>query len=214
MFASTSVVYGSPQTRDPLTEESPLSATSLYAATKIACEQMLSFVANTGAIGAVSLRLFNVAGAGAGRLDADLTRVIPRAVAVAVGNGDCFPLNGDGSAVREFVHVLDAARAFRLALDQAHQGEHLPLNVGSGIGLSMREVIAAVERQSGRSLAIDHRPPRVEPAFLVADVRRARARLGWEPTHSGIDEIVGDAWRAAQLGSGAAGSGHRLPREA
>lgn len=208
VFASSSVVYGSPQTRDPLTEERPLSATSPYAATKISCEQMLSFEAKTGALGAVILRLFNVAGAAAGHSDPDLTRIIPGAIAVANGSGGSFPLNGDGSAVREFVHVLDVARAFRVALEEVRQGENLVLNVGSGIGLTMREVIATVERASGCSLAVDVRPPQDEPAFLVADVSRARAQLGWEPVHSGIDEIVGDAWRAVRLGSGAVGRGH------
>lgn len=196
VFASTSVVYGNPETRDPLTEDRPLDPASPYAASKVACEQMLAFEAARGAIGAVSLRLFNVAGAVGGHSDPDLTRVIPRAVAAAARNGDSFPLNGDGSVVREFVHVRDAARAFRLALEHAREGEHLALNIGSGVGLTMLEVIGAVEQVSGHALSVDQRPPKDEPAFLVADIGRAREELGWEPRHSGIDEIVADAWRA------------------
>src|ERR1700730_15300253 len=116
VFASTQAVYGSSE-ETPITEDRMPPPTNAYGASKLAAERLIAYHAATGALGAMSLRCFNVAGAMGSRGDRDLTRVIPRALAVAAGDAPFFPLNGDGSAVREFVHVADVADAFLLALE-------------------------------------------------------------------------------------------------
>src|SRR5690606_29269558 len=109
-----------------------------------------------------------------------------------------FPLNGDGSAVRELVHVADLADAYVLALDAARPGDHRVYNVGSGTGVSVAEVLAAVRRVTARPVPVERRPAADEPQALVADSRRIRAELGWTPRRSDLDTIVADAWAAAR----------------
>jgi UDP-glucose 4-epimerase len=199
VFASTGAVYG-PQAPVPVAEDAPLRPSSPYAAAKEAAERLIGFQAAAGRLAAVTLRVFNVAGAAAGHGDPDGRRLVPAALAAAAGQVSGFALNGDGSVVREFVHVADLADAWLLALDAARPGEHLVLNAGSGVGVSVREVLDTVERVTGRSVPVIRRPPADEPAALVADSGRIRAELGWAPERSSIERIVADAWaaRAAQ----------------
>jgi UDP-glucose 4-epimerase len=107
-------------------------------------------------------------------------------------------LNGDGSAVREFTHVLDVASAFRLAIEAngtAANGTAPVYNVGTGRGVSMAEVIATAERVTGRPVPVEHLPPKPEPHTLVSDPRRLMADFGWAPVHSDLAEIIDSAWR-------------------
>jgi UDP-glucose 4-epimerase len=195
VFASTAAVYwaGAPM---PVDERAPAAPASPYAASKLAVEQLLSFHAATGAIGAISLRCFNVAGAVEDHADPDSTRLIPRALAVAAGRAPRLEVNGDGSAVREYVHVADVAAAYELALAAAQPGRHETLNVGSGTGVPVRDVIATVARVTGRPVATVQVPPQKEPQALVADCGLIRERLGWSPVRSSMDRIVRDAWAA------------------
>jgi len=141
----------------------------------------------------VVLRLFYVA-AGA---DPDPTRIVPRVLAVAAGESPSVEVNGDGSAVRDFLHVDDAARAFVAALDAGPRvGAFRRYTIGSGVGTSVRDVVTAAQRVTGRSVPVLHRPPAVEPQALVCDPTRAAADLGWKPRRSDLDMIVGDAWAA------------------
>lgn len=199
VLASTAAVYGEPD-RLPVSEEHPERPTSPYGASKLAADHLLRRHAEEGGAGTVSLRCFNVAGAVGGHRDRDQSRLVPRAVSVAAGHADHLAVNGDGSAVRELVHVTDLAAAYRLALDAAEVGRHRVLNVGSGAGVRVRDVIDAVERVSGRRIRVVRRPPAPEPQALVADSTRIRAELGWRPERSDLRSIVADAWEAVRDG--------------
>jgi UDP-glucose 4-epimerase len=195
--ASTVMVYGA-SNGEPINEDTPPDPTSPYGSSNLAAEQLLSYHAATGAIGALSLRLFSVAGAVDGHGDSDLSRIIPKALAVAAGRAPHFEVNGNGSAVREFTHIADIAEAFLLSLDAVHVGTHQLFNVGTGIGVSVRHILTTVEAVTGRSLTVVTRPPQNEPAALIADARRFRHEVGWQPTHSTMRQIVADAWKTVR----------------
>ncbi len=193
VLGSTCAVYGAPETQ-PIPETQPPAPTNAYGASKLAAEQIVTHQAATGRIGAVVLRSFNIAGAAGVHADRDGSRIIPAALAVASGASDVFGVNGDGAVIREYVHVADIAAAYLAALDAVAPGHSEIFNVGTGVGVSVAEVLAAVERVTGRTVARMRRPPAVEPPMLVADSRRIRAELTWRPTRSTIDRIVADAW--------------------
>jgi UDP-glucose 4-epimerase len=195
VFASTAAVYG-PATGDPISEDHHPAPTSPYGASKLAAEQLISYQAATGALGAVTLRGFAIAGAVGLHGDTDLSRIIPKALAAASGIAPYVEVNGDGSAVREFTHVADIANAYLLALTAARPGEHQVCNVGTGQGATVREILATVEAETGMHLPVIHRPAANEPPALLADTRRIYQTLGWQPQHSSLNEIVISAWRA------------------
>jgi UDP-glucose 4-epimerase len=197
VFASTGAVYG-PDAPAGVTEDASPAPSGPYAGAKLAAEQAIGFAAASGALGAVTLRCGNAAGAvelapGRWHGDPDPTRLVPRVVAAAAG-GPALGVNGDGSAVREYIHVADLAGAFVLAVGAAEPGRHLVLNAGSGTGVSVGDVIGAVEAVSGRPVAVEHHPPADEPRALVTGGARARAELGWHPARSDLASIVADAW--------------------
>jgi UDP-glucose 4-epimerase len=191
VLASTSAVYGVPA-QQPITESAPLAPLNPYGATKLAAEQAVERYASVG--GATILRIFNAAGAVAGRGDRDLTRLLPKAVAVAAGVAPALRVNGDGSAVRDFVHVADVADAFVRAAERTVPGPARVYNVGA-TRASVADVVAATERVTGRPVPIEHHPanPGEAPA-LYADTTRSRTELGWRPTRSGLDQLVADQW--------------------
>jgi NAD dependent epimerase/dehydratase family len=115
VLASTCAVYGE-QTEQPITETTPVAPSSPYGRSKLAADHAAADLAATGAIGAISLRAFNVAGALPGHPDRDTTRLIPQLLAVQQGRAPELVINGDGTAVRDFVHVADMATAFTFAL--------------------------------------------------------------------------------------------------
>jgi UDP-glucose 4-epimerase len=195
VFASTCAVYGTPG-RQPITEAQEPAPGSPYGASKLAAETAIGYQAALGAISAVTLRTFNVAGAVDGHGDPDTTRIIPRALLVAAGQADRLNVNGDGLAIREYTHVGDLAQAYAAALDVADPAGHRVYNVGSGVGVSVREVIEATERITGRSVPVHWGPPASEPRELRADSSRIKTDLGWQPSRSGLDTIVADAWHA------------------
>ena len=195
VFASTGMVYA-PGDGTPVSEDHPAAPASPYGASKLACEQLISQQAATGQLGAVSLRVFTAAGAVGGHTDQDRTRLIPKALAVAAGRDSHLEINGDGSAVREFTHLADVAEAYLLALKAARPGEHRVYNVGSGQGVTVREVLATVEQVTGRPLPAVHRPRQPEPPALLASTGRIRAELGWAPRHSTLRQVITDAWAA------------------
>jgi UDP-glucose 4-epimerase len=195
VFASTCAVYGTPE-RQPITEIHEPAPSSPYGASKLAAETAIGYQAALGTIGAVTLRTFNVAGAVDGHGDPDVTRIIPRALLVAAGQADRLNVNGDGSAIREYTHVGDLAEAYAAALNAAEPGRHRIYNVGSGVGVSVREVIEAAERITGRPVPVHWDPPASEPRELRADSSRIKTDLGWQPSRSGLDTIVADAWQA------------------
>jgi UDP-glucose 4-epimerase len=187
VFASTASVYGAPKTR-PITEDAPLDPRNPYAASKVAAEQVVRWVSAGSAV----LRLFNVSGAG----DPDLTRVLPKAVAVAAGRASHVDVYGDGSAVRDFVHVDDVATAILLALESIQPDQHRVYNLGA-VPATVAEIIAATERVTGRPVpVVTHEAHPGEVKEVRADTSRARTELGWQPVHSGLDSIVADQWAA------------------
>jgi UDP-glucose 4-epimerase len=195
VFASTGAVYGAPETQ-PITEAQEPAPGNPYGASKLAAEAAIGYQAALGGISAVTLRTFNVAGAVDGHGDPDTSRIIPKTLLVAAGQGDHLNVNGDGSAIREYTHVGDLARAFAAALDAADPGGHRIYNVGSGVGVSVREIIAAAERITGRPVPVRWGPSASEPGELRADISRIRTDLGWQPSRSGLETIVADAWQA------------------
>lgn len=195
VFGSTVAVYGLAG-EEPITEDAPSLPATPYGASKLAADQAIGFQAATGALAAVSLRCFNVAGATPQTRDNDLTRVIPKALAVAAGVEPYFVMNGDGSSVRDYLHVADLADAYAVALDAAKPGRHAIYNTGSGMPVSLRDVIDSAERVTGRRLVVCRNPPQNEPPALLADSSRIRHELGWEPRRSQLATIVSDAWEA------------------
>jgi UDP-glucose 4-epimerase len=217
VFASAAAVYG-PGGGDPLGEDAPCRPTSPYGAGKLAAEELLARAAATGTLGAVSLRCPVVAGAVGPHGDPDTSRLLPKALAVAAGLQATLAVNGDGSATREYIHVADVADAYLPALEAAAPGRHRAYNVGSGTSASIHEVIAAVERVTGRRLQVDRRAAADEPRALALDSTRVRRELGWRPARPSLDGMVADAWRwllAARyrcaIGTGSTGSARSKP---
>ncbi|WP_017588187.1 UDP-glucose 4-epimerase GalE [Nocardiopsis ganjiahuensis] len=206
VFSSTAATYGDPPSDAPLRETDPAVPTNPYGASKLAVDHMLSGWARAHGLGAVSLRYFNVAGAygGCGERHDPETHLVPNLLRVAAGEaphasvfGTDYP-TGDGTAVRDYLHVADLADAHLRALEHVEPGTHRVYNLGSGGGYTVREVLAAVRRVTGHPVPVVEGPRRAgDPAVLVADTERARRGLGWEPVRK-LDEIVADAWAFAR----------------
>ncbi|MGW0391104.1 UDP-glucose 4-epimerase GalE [Streptomyces sp. NPDC003042] len=206
IFSSTAATYGEP-VDGPLTEASATAPTNPYGASKLAVDHMIAGECAAHGLAAVSLRYFNVAGAYRefGERHDPETHLIPLILQVALGQrasisvfGEDYP-TPDGTCVRDYVHVADLARAHLSALDVAAPGEHLICNLGNGSGFSVREVIEAVRKVTGREIAEIVAPRRPgDPAVLVASARTAHERLGWTPTRSDLTTIVTDAWNFAR----------------
>lgn len=196
VLASTSAVYrpGYTGKLDEDTETSPWS--SPYAASKLGAEQAAHWWAETGAGGVTVLRFFNLAGAVDGHGDRDQTRIIPATMQAAAGLIPYLTVNGNGTATRDYTHVLDAAEAVRLALDTTRVGETRTYNVGTGNGITIADIIATAEKVTGRPIPVEHRPAAAEAHTLIADARRIRQDLGWQHTRSDLATLVGDAWAA------------------
>jgi UDP-glucose 4-epimerase len=198
VIASTCAVYGEPE-RQPIDETAPEKPSSPYGSSKLAADRAAADFAATGRIGAISLRAFNITGALPDRPDHDITRLIPKVLAVAQGQAPEITINGDGSVIRDYLHVRDMAAAFALALDACRPGTWRAYNVGSGQATSISDVINTVESIAGRPVARRHAPPAPEPPELRADASQIQAELDWRPNCSSIKTIINDAWSA--LGS-------------
>lgn len=202
VHSSTAAVYGRPE-QLPVTEAHPTCPATPYAAAKLFAEQAIGFQAAATGLGAVSLRCFNVAGASGplGEWHHPETHLIPAALQVAAGIRGAMPVYGsdlatpDGTAVRDFVHVADVARAYVAALEATAVPGHRVVNVGSGVGHSVRQVIDVVRAVTGRAIPVVDAPSRDrEPDTLVASILRAHQELGWVPAHPELHTIVDDAW--------------------
>jgi UDP-glucose 4-epimerase len=195
VLASTGAVYGTPS-QQPIAENAALDPPNPYAASKVAAEDVTRLQAATGSVGAAVLRIFNAAGAVGEHGDPDETRIITRAVAVAAGRVSHVDVNGDGSAVRDFVHVHDVATALVLALQGCEPGTTKTLNVGA-TPASVAEIVRIVEEVTGRPVPVKHRPANPHEApELRADTTRIRTELGWRPERSDLARIVADQWAA------------------
>lgn len=205
VFSSTCATYGLPQTL-PIDETHPQNPVNPYGESKLFVERALHWYEHAYGLRAVALRYFNAAGADPeediGEEHEPETHLIPLAIRAALGQspmqvyGTGFPTE-DGTAVRDYVHVADLATAHVLALDHLLAGRpSTALNLGTGRGHSVREVLRAVAQATGREVPVRDAPPRPgDPPILVADAARARAVLGWVPRYSDLDTIVQSAWR-------------------
>jgi UDP-arabinose 4-epimerase len=205
VFSSSAAVYGF-QERMPIAEDSPKDPLSPYAESKWFVERALKWYGSAYGVRSVSLRYFNAAGADPdgelGESHRPETHLIPLACYAALGRaplrvfGSDYP-TPDGTAIRDYIHVADLADAHVLALHHLMDGgDSLQLNVGTGRGHSVLEVIRAVERAAGTKVRAEYAPRRAGDApALVADPARIRQRLGWKPRHSSLETIVSTAWR-------------------
>jgi UDP-glucose-4-epimerase GalE len=205
VFSSSCAVYGAPA-RQPVDESERPEPISPYGESKLGFERLLQAYDRAYGFRSVSLRYFNAAGAD---LEGELgewpriqTRLIPRVLQAAMGllpeiviYGQSHPTR-DGTAVRDYVHVEDVVQAHLQALDYlAAGGSSTQVNLGTGTGHSVREIVVAAERIAGRSIPRRFAPPRPgDPPELVADVRKASQLLGWRPTRSDLDTIMRSAW--------------------
>lgn len=204
VFSSTAAVYGEPEAI-PIHETSPLQPINPYGRSKLIVEEMLPAHAAAWGLRYASLRYFNVAGATAvhGEDHDPETHLIPMALFSVMGRRPVFGLYGtdyptpDGSCIRDYVHVEDLIDAHVLTLEALAESEE-PLgafNLGSKSGFSVREVVNAVQRVTGRTVPLEEQPRRAgDPPVLIADSTRAREVLGWQPTRSTLDEMVASAW--------------------
>lgn len=204
ILSSTCATFGEPQTT-PIDESHPQKPINAYGQSKLAIEHCLPHVERAFGIRWVALRYFNASGADPdGRIGEDHDpeeHLIPRAIAAAVGGpsltlfGDDYP-TPDGTCIRDFVHVSDLAEAHLAALEALESGApSSAYNLGNGQGASVREVIASVERATGRQVPHQIGPRRPgDPARLVASSERARRGLGWTPRLAALDDIVRTAW--------------------
>ena len=205
VFSSTAAVYGEPE-ETPIPETAPTRPTNPYGGSKLAVDQLIGFFANAHGISATSLRYFNVAGA-SGPLGEDHepeTHLIPLVLKAALGERDSVKIFGtdyptpDGTAIRDYIHVEDLGRAHLLALeaaDEARPGEHRVYNLGNGAGFSVREVVEAAQRVTGRRIEAIEAPRRAgDPPVLVASSEKIRGELGWKPQKPSLEAMISDAW--------------------
>jgi UDP-glucose-4-epimerase GalE len=205
VFSSTCAVYGEP-IETPLSETHPTAPINAYGQTKLAIEHALPHFERAYGITSIRLRYFNAAGADPdGELGEDHSpeiHVIPRALeAAATGRpieifGEDYP-TPDGTCLRDYIHVADLADAHIRALARLSPGgASATYNVGTERPSSVKDVIAAVERVTGKSVTRRSAPRRPgDPAVLYASAQRIRQDLGWTPQYADLDTIVRDAWR-------------------
>ena len=201
VFSSTCAVYGEPETV-PMHEDIPATPVNAYGNSKLAIDRMIGDECRAHGLAAASLRYFNVAGA-SGDLGEDHepeTHLIPLVLRAAAGTADHVKVFGtdyptrDGTAVRDYIHVEDLGRAHTLALEAVEPGRHAIYNLGTGHGYTVKEVVDAARRVTGREIDAREEPRRPgDPPELVAASDRIRRELGWEPEKS-LEDMVADAW--------------------
>jgi len=202
VFSSTAAVYGNPE-KQPIEEHDPTVPTNPYGETKLAVERALHWYSVAHRVQYVALRYFNAAGATdtRGERHSPETHLIPLVLDAAENGssvavfGDDYPTH-DGSCVRDYIHVSDLARAHVMALTSlTEKRTSATFNLGCGQGYSVREVIDAAQRVTGRSIKVEIQPRRAgDPAVLVASSTKIRESLGWIPKFELLDEIVASAW--------------------
>lgn len=205
VFSSTCATYGEPK-RMPMDETHPQAPVSPYGWTKLMIEQASRDIAAAHALTFAHLRYFNAAGAapdeGIGERHEPETHAIPLALHTLLGRRQGFKIFGqdyetrDGSCLRDYVHVLDLADAHVRAIERLlGGGTSLAANLGTGDGVTVLELLAAIERVTGKRVPAEAAARRDGDApALVADNSYARRELGWTPQR-GIDAVIADAWK-------------------
>jgi UDP-glucose 4-epimerase len=205
VFSSTAAVYGEPQ-QIPIPEDHPKSPTNPYGDTKLTVERMLASYDRAYGLNSVCLRYFNACGSDPeGELGEDHrpeTHLIPRILLAAIGKAPEITVFGtdydtpDGTCIRDYVHVSDLADAHLRAVRYLESGgQSAQFNLGSGNGFSVKQVIDAVKSATGRDFTVKYGDRRAgDPARLVADSRKAREVLGWNPQFDDVELCVKHAW--------------------
>ena len=206
VFSSTAAVYGEPK-RVPIHEDDETCPTNTYGETKLTMEKMMKWVSRANGVRYVSLRYFNAAGAlpdgSIGEDHATETPLIPLILQVPTGRRDHITVFGDdyptpdGTCLRDYIHVVDLADAHVLALEYLRKGGASDIfNLGNGQGFSVKEMIAAAEKATGRSIKVEIGARRAgDPAQLIASSEKARSVLGWKPQFTDVEQVIGTAWR-------------------
>jgi UDP-glucose-4-epimerase GalE len=205
VFSSTCATYGEPE-RVPIVESNPQRPINPYGRSKLMLEWILADCGRAWGLRSACLRYFNASGGSAdGRIGEDHdpeTHLIPRVLMALTGEIESIEVFGtdyetpDGTCIRDYIHVDDLADAHARALDHlAAGGESVACNLGTGVGVSVKEIIAAAEEVTGRRVPVKYGPRRAgDPARLVADPGLAKRVLGWEAGRRDVREMVRSAW--------------------
>lgn len=205
VFSSTAATYGEPEAV-PITETMPTNPANTYGETKLTMEKMMKWTGLAHGLKFVSLRYFNVAGA---RETAEIgedhrpeSHLVPLILQTALGQRQEITVFGDdydtpdGTCIRDYVHVEDLIKAHLLALDYLKKGGESDIfNLGSSQGFSVNEMIAAARTVTGKEIPVKIGPRRAgDPGTLIASSDKAKEVLGWNPVHTSVEKIIGDAW--------------------
>jgi len=208
VFSSTAAAYGNPP-RVPITEDQPIAPINPYGDSKVMVERMIELLDRYRGFRSIRLRYFNACGAepeaGLGERHDPETHLIPL-VLRAVLTGEPVTVFGedyntpDGTCIRDYIHVSDLAEAHIKAVEHLlHNGAEAVFNVGTGLGHSVREVLSAVEKVSGRKVPYVSGPRREgDPPRLVADSQKLQRTLAWKPVRADLERIIADAWQFAR----------------
>ena len=206
VFSSTAATYGEPK-NIPITEDDPKLPVNSYGESKLMFERILEWYGRAYDLKYVAMRYFNAAGASE-KLGEDHhpeTHLIPSILKAALFSdqtvnifGEDYPTK-DGSCVRDYVHVRDIAQAHILALINMNNVNGMAFNLGSGQGYTVKEIVSAARRITGKPIKVEMKPRRSgDPAILLASHERAARELRWRPLHDSLDDMIGSAWRWMQ----------------
>ncbi|HKB69159.1 MAG TPA: UDP-glucose 4-epimerase GalE [Pyrinomonadaceae bacterium] len=207
VFSSTAATYGQPD-KQPTEETAPTQPTNPYGQSKLAFEQAMRWYAEAYGLGFAALRYFNAAGASenCGEDHANETHLIPIALQAAAGTrefvevyGDDYP-TPDGTCVRDYIHVIDLARAHILALHSLKDGGGSVYNLGcGGDGYSVNQVLETAREVTGKSIPARVAPRRAgDPAVLIASSEKIKREMGWQPEFQDLRVIIESAWKWMQ----------------
>jgi UDP-glucose 4-epimerase len=203
IFSSSCAIFGQAQ-KIPIEETHPEIPASPYGESKLIFERLLYWYSKAYNLSSISLRYFNAAGASenCGEDHDPETHLIPNILKVAMGTGKSIQLYGtdyptkDGTCIRDYIHIVDIARAHILGLDNLNSdGICKAYNLGNGKGYSVLEVIEMVKTVSDSDIQVNMYPRRPgDPPVLIAGSARAKAELGWEPAYPELKQIISTAW--------------------
>ncbi len=205
VFSSSAAVYGMPK-YIPIDEEHPICPINYYGYTKRAIEENMEWYKKLGKLNYVALRYFNAVGYAKDKSITGRERnpqnLMPIIMEAATGKRDGFSIFGndyetkDGTCVRDYIHVSDLARAHSLSLKKLFETDcSYTLNLGTGIGTSVKEIVDATEKVIGKKLNYDYAPRRSgDPAILTAKASKATEVLGWKPIYTNVEDIIRTVW--------------------
>ena len=206
VFSSTCATYGVPD-KLPITESNPQCPINPYGRSKLMVEQVLADCGHAWGLRSACLRYFNASGCSPDGLIGEdhepETHLIPRVLMAVTGEIDHLDVFGtdyptpDGTCIRDYIHVEDLASAHARALDHlAGGGASIRCNLGTGVGVSVKEIITAAEEITGQPVPVQYGPRREgDPAVLVADPSLAKELLGWEAVNRDVRDMIRPAWK-------------------